>query len=371
MPTQILEKSKTFENHWPPQGSKIAVCMSGGVDSSTSAYILSKKGCEVIGLSGWLIKGAGRCCNNGIVDASKICEQIGIKYIAKDLRCFFKQEIIEPFIHSYSKGSTPLPCIVCNNLVKWGLLMQYALDELGCSHIATGHYAKLIKDNNFFKIVRPKDSKKDQTYMLWGLTQEVLSKTVFPLADLTKDEVREIAKEANLLVADKEESQDICFVPSKEGTQEFLGKYLDKKEGYIIENKTGKTLGIHQGTHNYTIGQRKRIGIAYSKPLYVVKLDMEHNIVYVGTKEELKGQELIAKDVNWILNPFSSTLAVMAKIRYNSKASSATITILEDNHVKVIFDEPQLAITPGQACVFYDENNQILLGGGWIIAILT
>ncbi len=406
MPTLTLEKSKIYENHWPQMDSKIAICMSGGVDSSVTAYILNKKGYETIGLTGWLIKGSGRCCDGGMVDAAKVCEQIGVNHISKDLRVFFKKEIVDPFINSYQMGSTPIPCITCNNTIKWGSLMQYAFSELGSTHIATGHYAKLIVEachgKLLYKIVRPKDLRKDQTFMLWGLNQEVLSRTVFPLGDLTKEEVREIAKEGNLIVADKEESQDICFVSDKEGTQGFLGKYLESKEGYIIENKTGKVLGLHQGTHNYTIGQRKGMGIAYEEPLYVIKLDIEQNIVYAGTKDELEGFELIAKDVNWIvpLNVIASPHAslginsakqshnqnmqseiassgfallamtpkrVMAKIRYNSKTYPATVSMLDDNKVKVVFNEPQSAITPGQACVFYDETDQILLGGGWIV----
>ncbi len=370
MSASILENPIILENHWPQLDSKIAVCMSGGVDSSVSAYLLQKKGYETIGLTGWLIKGGGRCCDSGMVDAAKVSEQIGINHVSKDLRVFFKQEIVDPFISSYKSGSTPIPCITCNTTIKWGSLMQYAFSELHSTHIATGHYAKLVRDNEGYKIVRSKDRKKDQTFMLWGLTQDVLSRTVFPLGDLTKDEVREIAKEGNLIVADKEESQDICFVSEKGGTQGFLGKYLESKKGLILENKTGNVLGTHTGTHNYTIGQRKGMGIAYSEPLYVVDVDVEKNIVYAGRKEELEGCELIAKDVNWI-NPsvesLRATLRVMAKIRYNSKTYSATVSLLENNQVKVVFDEPQSAITPGQAVVMYDENDQVLLGGGWII----
>lgn len=364
MLTNLLEKTTVHKNHWPSLDSKIAVCMSGGVDSSVSAYLLRQNGYTAIGLTGWLIKGSGRCCDNGMIDAAKVSEQIGINHISKDLRVFFKQEIVDPFINSYNIGSTPIPCITCNTTIKWGSLMQYAFSELGFTHIATGHYAKLIKEKDSFKIVRPKDKNKDQTFMLWGLTQDVLSKTVFPLGDLTKDEVREIAKEGNLIVAEKEESQDICFVSDKEGTQGFLGKYLQAKEGYIIENKTGKVLGTHQGTHNYTVGQRKGLGIAYIEPLYVVKLDVEKNIVYAGTKDELEGFELIVKDINWIN---SSHVHVMAKIRYNSKTYFASVQLLEENKAKVTFNEPQSAITPGQACVFYDETDEVLLGGGWII----
>lgn len=372
-----LEKSKIYENYWPPKGSKIAVCMSGGVDSSISALILKEKGYETIGLTGWLIKGSGRCCDNGMVNALKVCEQIGVNHISKDLRIFFKQEIVDPFINSYQIGSTPIPCITCNNTIKWGLLMQYAFNELNCTHIATGHYAKLTVETCYgkplYKIVRPKDLTKDQTFMLWGLNQEVLSRTVFPLGDLIKEEVREIAKERNLVTADKKESQDICFISDKEGTQGFLGKYLESKEGYIIEKKTGNILGTHQGTHNYTIGQRKGIGIAYSKPLYVIDLDVENNIIYVGTKDELEGYELIAKGINWILPVETRLIAsVRAKIRYNSKTYPATVESYHSKAsdgkcVKVRFHEPQSAITHGQACVFYDETDQILLGGGWIV----
>jgi len=316
-----IEKPKSLENYMPLYGSKIAVCMSGGVDSSVAAYLLSKKGYETIGLTGWLFKGSNRCCDNGMIDAVKVCEQIGIKHLSRDLRDFFKQEIVDPFIDSYSSGSTPIPCITCNNVIKWGSLMNFAINELGFTHIATGHYAKLVEDDGIFKIIRPKDSKKDQTFMLWGLTQEVLSKTVFPLGDLTKEEVREIAEKANLIVAKKEESQDICFVTEKEGTQGFLQKFLGKKEGSIIENKTRKILGVHNGTHNYTIGQRKGLGIAHAEPLYVIDLDIEKNIVYAGTKDELEGNELIVKDVNWI-NKRARTVGATLAVAQNNRAGA-------------------------------------------------
>lgn len=363
------EKSKIHENYWPStEGSKIAVCMSGGVDSSSSAYIVAKKGYKAVGLTGWLFKGSNRCCDSGMVDAAKVSEFIGIDYVSKDLRDLFKTEIVDHFISSYGSGSTPIPCITCNNVIKWGSLMEYAFNELGCTHIATGHYAKLIKDGDIFKIVRPKDSKKDQTFMLWGLTQEVLSKTVFPLADLTKDEVREVARVGNLFLAEKEESQDICFVSEKEGTKGFLEKYLGKKEGYIIENKTGNVLGTHDGTHSFTIGQRKGIKLAHSEPLYVIDLDVEKNVVYVGTKEELEGIELIAKDVNWVIPvDQNKQLRVMAKIRYNSKTALATVSFLDDKKIKVVFDKPESAIAPGQSVVLYDESDEVLFGGGTII----
>ncbi len=392
MPASILENLKTFENHWPSIDSKIAICMSGGVDSSVSAYLLAEKGYKTIGLTGWLFKGSNRCCDGGMIDAAKISEFIGIEHLSKDLRELFKNQIVDHFISSYGSGATPIPCITCNNVIKWGSLMEYAFNELNCSHIATGHYAKIVKDGNIFKIVRPKDSKKDQTFMLWGLTQDVLAKTVFPLGDLTKDEVRDVARDGNLFLAEKEESQDICFVSDKEGTQGFLGKYLESKEGFIIENKTGKILGMHSGTHNYTIGQRKGMGIAYSEPLYVIDVDVEKNVVYAGTKEELEGYELVARDVNWVIPQHviarseatkqsqeryggchasfhlarNDMVRVMAKVRYNSKTYPAKVTLLEGNKIKVIFDTPQSAITPGQAVVMYDENDQLLLGGGWI-----
>lgn len=364
---QTLIKHNTYENYWPSLDSKIAVCMSGGVDSSASAYIVSKKGYKAVGLTGWLFKGSNRCCDSGMVDAAKISEFIGIDHVSKDLRDLFKSQIVDHFISSYDSGSTPIPCISCNNVIKWGSLMEYAFNELGCTHIATGHYAKIVKDGDLYKIVRSKDTKKDQTFMLWGLTQEVLSKTVFPLGDLTKDEVRQVARDGNLFLAEKEESQDICFVPEKEGTKGFLEKYLGKKEGYIIENKTGNILGSHDGTHSFTIGQRKGIGVAHSEPLYVIDLDVEKNVVYVGSKEELEGNELVAKDVNWLIKPTTNNIRTMAKIRYNSKTAPATVSLLNENKIKVVFDSPQSAITPGQSLVMYDEADEVLLGGGYII----
>lgn len=363
------EKSNIYENFWPSvESSKIAVCMSGGVDSSVSAYILAKKGYKAIGLTGWLFKGSNKCCDGGMIDAAKISEDLGMEHLSKDLRDLFKGQIVDHFISSYGSGSTPIPCITCNNVIKWGSLMDYALGELGCSHIATGHYAKLTKDGNLYKITRPKDNKKDQTFMLWGLTQEVLSKTVFPLGDLTKDEVRDVAREGKLFLAEKEESQDICFVSEKDGTQGFLAKYLEKKEGFIIENKTGNVLGNHEGTQNFTIGQRKGIKLAHSEPLYVIDLDVEKNVVYVGTKEELEGIELIAKDVNWVIPvEQNEPLRVMAKIRYNSRTAPATVSFLEDKKIKVVFDKPESAIAPGQSVVLYDEADEVLFGGGTII----
>lgn len=366
----VLTNTKQ-ENYWPSvNDSKIAICMSGGVDSSTTAFLVKEKGYEAMGLTGWLFKGANRCCDSGMLDAAKLSEFIGIKHISKDLRDLFKEKIVDHFISSYNEGSTPIPCITCNNIIKWGSLMDYAFNELGCTHIATGHYAKLIQENGIFKIVRPKDKHKDQTYMLWGLTQDVLSKTIFPLGDLTKEEVREVARKGALFLADKKESQDICFVPEDGTTQEFLGRYLNKKEGLIIENKTGNVLGTHTGTHNFTIGQRKGLKIAHPEPLYVIRIDSENNIVFAGGKNELEGNELKAKDINWIFPVnfnYNNSLRAMAKIRYNSETAPCTINLLDDNRVKVIFDTPQSAITPGQSCVFYDEADEVLLGGGYII----
>lgn len=370
MSTPMLEKTKTKENYWPSkEGTKIAVCMSGGVDSSTTAYLVAKEGYKAVGLTGWLFKGSNRCCDSGMVDAAKISEHLGMEHISKDLRVLFKKEIVDHFIHSYSEGSTPIPCITCNNVIKWGSLMEYAFNDLQCTHIATGHYAKLIEEDGIYKVVRPKDRHKDQTFMLWGLSQETLSKTVFPLGELDKDEVREVAKDGELFLFDKPESQDICFVPESGTTQDFLAKYLEKKEGLIVENRSGNVLGSHAGTQNFTIGQRKGLGVAHPEPLYVIRLDVENNIVYAGTKEELESSELTAKDLNWMLPNVEkkSGMKVMAKIRYNTEAAPATIEFVGEEKFKIVFDEPQSAITPGQACVLYDINNEVLLGGGWIV----
>ncbi len=359
-------------NYLPnPKTSKIAVAMSGGVDSSAALAILKNLGYEVVGITAWIISGSGRCCDNGVIDAVKVCDQLGVEHHALDLRTAFAEGIIKEFHQSYARGETPIPCISCNNDVKWGSLLAYSVEKLGATHMASGHYAKLGLDNDSFTLLRPKETNKDQSYMLWGLNQEQLSRTVFPLADFTKEEVRAIAIEANLCVADKPESQDICFVSNGMTNSDYLTKILGEKLGDIVKVDSGEVLGRHNGSFNYTYGQRKGLGIAYSEPLYVIKIDPVANIVYVGTRDKMFGQKAYAKDRNIISKINSNTFNAMVKVRYNMEAVPATVSLTDEfdgTGIEIEFHEPVSAITPGQATAFYDfETGQELIGGAWIV----
>jgi tRNA-uridine 2-sulfurtransferase len=360
---EALEKV-ALNNVMPAPGSKVAIAMSGGVDSSVAAALLARMNYEVFGITGWLMEGSGKCCDGGMLDSARICEIIGIDHQAQDLRDFFKSTIISPFLSSYAGGRTPVPCMPCNTEVKWGSLLEYS-KSLGASHLASGHYARLLKpkDQNY-SIGRSSDENKDQSYMLWGLNQEQLSRTAFPLANFTKEQIRALAHELNLTNWDKEESQDICFVPNK--TRNFLLEHLGEKPGPIMDLKTGKILGQHSGTHLYTIGQRKGIGVSSQEPIYVVKLDSQQNVVYVGSKDDLASRGLIAEYANWQV-PAATAFQGWVKIRYNSEALFAQVTPLEGGRFKVDFPKEEIgSITPGQAAVIYDVHNQYIIGGGWI-----
>ncbi len=365
----ILKSStNNLENYLPDKSSsKIAVAMSGGVDSSVALYLLKEAGYDVFGITAWIVAGGGRCCDDGVIDAVKVCDQLGVEHHAIDLRKDFTEGIIKEFHESYAKGQTPIPCISCNNDVKWGSLLSYSLTELGATHLASGHYAKLSMIDGEIKLVRPKEKNKDQSYMLWGLTDTQLSKTVFPLADFDKDEIREIATKANLCVAQKPESQDICFVSNGMTNSEYLTRILGEKPGEIIHVETKEVLGEHKGSFNYTYGQRKGLGVAYKEPLYVVRIDSKENTVFVGEKEHIQGQFAYGKDVNFIEKNLPEKFESMVKIRYNTDPSLANVTILKNNRVKVEFKEPVEAITPGQALAFYDpEGGMRVYGGAWI-----
>ncbi len=366
--TVINRSTSGRANHLPDKKkSKIAVAMSGGVDSSTALVILKDLGYEVVGITAWIISGSGRCCDNGVIDAVKVCDQLGVEHHAIDLRKDFAEGIIKEFHQSYARGETPIPCISCNNDVKWGSLLAYSVEKLGATHLASGHYAKLGFDGENFSLLRPKEENKDQSYMLWGLNQEQLSRTVFPLADLNKDEVRAVAEKAGLCVADKPESQDICFVSNGMSNSEYLTKLLGEKPGDIIEVDSGAVLGKHNGSFNYTYGQRKGLGIAYKEPLYVVKTDPKTNVVFVGTREKMLGQRASGKDRNIISKVPGDTFDAQVMIRYNMDAVPATVRLTENNGVEVDFHEPVTAITPGQAMAFYDlETGEELIGGAWI-----
>ena len=372
---QYLDRMMKSENFLPSPGkSTIAIAMSGGVDSSVAAYLLKAAGYNVFGITAWLISGSGRCCDNGVIDAVKVCDQIGIEHHAVDLRKEFADGIITDFHESYARGETPIPCITCNNDMKWGALLQYSVEKLGASHLASGHYAKLVykEETNSFDLHRPLESKKDQSYMLWGLNQAQLEKTSFPLADFNKKEIREIAELAELCVASKPESQDICFVSNGMTNSDYLLKILGEKKGPIVLTKENKILGYHKGSFNYTYGQRKGLGVSYKEPIYVTKIDPEENTVYVGTKEELLSQKALGRDSNIISQSHlqSGSFDALTQIRYNSEPTLAQISLSDENKLSVQFYEPTEAITPGQAMVFYEPDNACnVIGGAWIDAI--
>ena len=347
--------------------TRVAVAMSGGVDSSTTALILREQGYDVVGVTGWLIKSGSRCCDTGMIDAARVCDQLDIEHHAVDLRELFKSEIIDQFHESYAKARTPLPCSVCNTVIKWTALLNYGKKHLHAPFMATGHYARIVDTPDGKLIARAKDQSKDQSYVLWGLTREQIDGTLLPLGDYTKDEIRAIANANGLVTANRPDSQDLCFIPQGQTTQSYLAQFLPESKGEIVHVQTGKVLGEHKGTHNYTIGQRRGIGIAHPEPLYVVSLDVENKRVFVGPKDALFSSELTASSVNWTTNSIpQKPFEALAKIRYNSKPSRATVEPLPDNKVKIGFQEPQSAVTSGQVLGIYDLTDTYLIGGGWI-----
>jgi tRNA-uridine 2-sulfurtransferase len=355
--------------------NKIVVGLSGGVDSSAAAAILHHQGYEVVGLTLWLMKGKGQCCSEGMVDAAKICEDLGVPHHIVDSREVFQASIVDFLVDGYSAGVTPLPCSQCNKTVKFGPMLKYAREELGIEKIATGHYARITYDTatDRYQLLRAIDPAKDQSYFLYDLTQDLLAGTEFPLGEITKTETRRIAAEFGLTTADKPESQDLCLVESNGSMRAFLDKYIAPQKGDIVD-KSGRVLGQHDGVHHYTIGQRKGLGIAAPEPLYVIELDAGANRVIVGDRQLAVESDCNVQKVNWVsVDRPTAPIRASVQIRYRSQPVPATIIPVESSEadekasgtrVKVIFDEPQLSITPGQAAVWYDSD--VLLGGGII-----
>jgi len=346
--------------------NKVAVAMSGGVDSSVAALLLKQKGFDVIGITG---KMQDNEASRQVADnALKVCDKIGIPHKVFDISDVFQQEVIQYFNNSYETGLTPNPCVVCNRAIKWGVLHEAAKQNFNTDFYATGHYAKIAENNGSYKLYRAKDDKKDQIYMLFSLTQNDLAKTLFPLGEYSKQEVRQIALYNDLPCAKSKESQDICFIVPPETAKKRLLSVFGKKQGNIADFETGKVIGTHDGFYQYTIGQRKGIGIAAPYPLYVIKTDAETNTIFVGYEKHLYRDELEAINANWQLAEYSGhEFRAMVKIRYNSSAKSATVIPQEGKKALVKFDEPQSAITSGQFAVFYDENNEFLIAGGEIL----
>lgn len=357
--------------------AKVMIGMSGGVDSSAAALILKEKGYDIVGVTlemfhdDDIVCGKNNTKNNGnlsgVSDAKKVAERLGFEHMTFDFRDCFRQNVMEYFCNSYFNGRTPNPCIECNRCVKFGEMLKVAL-ESGCDYIATGHYAVCEYDEKSgrYLLKRSADKSKDQTYMLYSLTQEQLAHTLFPLGNLEKSEVRILANKYGLINADKQDSQDICFVPDGKYV-EFIEKFTGKKcaEGNYLDME-GKILGKHKGHINYTAGQRKGLGIALGKPAYVVKKDCTANTVTLGNEEDLYTTSLIAENVNLIsVEKIHEPMRITAKARYSQRDCGAVLSDIGDGRFSVVFDEPQRAVTSGQAVVFYDGD--IVVGGGTIV----
>ncbi|MGF1513388.1 MAG: tRNA 2-thiouridine(34) synthase MnmA [Elainellaceae cyanobacterium] len=350
---------------------KIVVGLSGGVDSSVAAATLHQQGYEVYGLTLWLMKGKGQCCSEGMVDAAQLCDQLDIPYEVVDSREVFQQEIVDYLVEGYGAGITPLPCSQCNKAVKFGPMLNYAAQK-GCDRIATGHYARVAQDPSTgrYQIQRACDRRKDQSYFLYDLSQAVLARVLFPLGHQTKDETRRLAAEFGLRTANKPDSQDLCLIEAHGSMKDFLGQYLAPAPGDIV-NQSGQILGRHDGIQNYTIGQRKGLGIAASNPLYVVKLDPGRNQVVVGERQTAFQPECEVDRVNWVsIAAPDSPIRADVQVRYRTPPVPATIIPLDDacQRVRVLFDEPQFSVSPGQAAVWYQGDH--LLGGGIIRPLL-
>jgi tRNA-specific 2-thiouridylase len=362
----------------------IAVAMSGGVDSSTVAAMLVREGRSVVGMTMQLWNQrrlpelqteatTGRCCSlDDVYDARRVAEQVGIPYYVVNFEQQFEEKVVRPFVEEYLAGRTPIPCTLCNNYIKFDRFLEMA-DAVGAYHVATGHYARIRYDEagGRYQLLRARDESKDQTYFLFGLTQQQLARTLFPLGELNKAEVRGLARGMDLTVAAKQDSQEICFVPNGDYAA-FMNAYLrdagvpTQTTGGEIVSTDGRTLGRHDGVHHYTVGQRKGLGIAAGEPLYVIATDAKSQRVTVGRNEDLLRGRLFANDVNWIsIAGVERPVEVQVKIRNRHAAAPAVLRATEDpRRVEVVFEEPQRAVTPGQGAVFYDGD--LVLGGGWI-----
>ena len=344
--------------------------MSGGVDSSVAAALLKEQGYEVIGLTmhHWdacAKEGAGEICqpNAAVANAKKVAEYLQIPFYSVNYETDFRQQIINRFCSEYFSGRTPNPCAVCNKKIKFGLLLEKAL-ELGADYLATGHYVSLAESGGQLFIHKGADLKKDQSYFLFSLSQQQLSHCLFPLGELNKPQVREHATRLGLQIAEKDESQDICFIPDGDYVS-----FLEREEGAgrlngEIVHISGEVLGQHQGIYRYTIGQRKGLGIGWKEPLYVIEIDAEKKRVIVAEKEHLNRIDMVVKQCCWSISPPTEPFSTACRIRYRHAEVTARVEPLSETDVKVTFAQPQTGITPGQAAVFYQDN--LLIGGGWI-----
>ena len=355
--------------------SKVVVGMSGGVDSSVAAYLLKQQGYEVIGVTMQIWQDAeriveeenGGCCGlSAVEDARRVAAQLEIPYYVMNFKDSFQKNVVDYFVEEYLNGRTPNPCIACNRYVKWESLLQRSL-SIGADYIATGHYARIVKlPNGRYTLRRSATLAKDQTYALYNLTQEQLQRTLMPVGEYSKEEIRKIAEDIQLQVANKPDSQDICFVPDGDYAgfiEKTAGKQLQKGNFVTVD---GTVLGEHKGIIHYTVGQRKGLGLALGYPAFVVEIRPETNEVVIGTHEESMAKSLRAGNLNFMsIEDLTEPLRVFTKIRYNHRGVWATIEKTGEDEILCTFEEPQRAVTPGQAVVFYD--GEYVLGGGTIL----